>query len=83
MVRDDASDAALEDEEKRSICLQTTAPGLSVARIAQRYAMNANLIFKRLRDPRYAPGPNGLFINPVSPTSQNQKDGPRRGLRSN
>lgn len=45
------------DEEKRSICLQTTAPGVSVARVAQRYAMNANLIFKWLRDPRYAPEP--------------------------
>jgi len=28
---------------------------VSVARVAQRYAMNANLIFKWLRDPRYAP----------------------------
>lgn len=45
------------DEEKRSICLQTTAPGVSVARVAQRYAMNANLIFKWLRDPRYVPEP--------------------------
>jgi transposase len=45
------------DEEKRSICVQTTAPGVSVARVAQRYAMNANLIFKWLRDPRYAPEP--------------------------
>jgi transposase len=46
------------DEEKRSICFQTTAPGVSVARVAQRYAMNANLIFKWLRDPRYAPEPS-------------------------
>jgi transposase len=45
------------DEEKRSICLQTRAPGVSVARVAQRYAMNANLIFKWLRDQRYAPEP--------------------------
>ena len=45
------------DEEKRSICLQTTAPSVSVARVARRYAMNANLIFKWLRDPRYAPKP--------------------------
>ena len=44
-------------EEKRSICLQTAAPDVSVARVAQRYAMNANLIFKWLRDPRYAPEP--------------------------
>lgn len=43
------------DEEKRSICMQTVAPGVSVAQVARRYAVNANLIFKWLRDPRYAP----------------------------
>lgn len=43
------------DEEKRSICVQTSAPGVSVAQVARRYSMNANLIFTWLRDPRYAP----------------------------
>ena len=43
------------DEEKRSICFQTTAAGVSVALVARRYAMNANMVFKWLRDPRYAP----------------------------
>ena len=43
------------DEEKRSICLQTWGPGVSVAQVARRYAMNANLIFKWLRDPRFNP----------------------------
>ena len=43
------------DEEKRSICFQTTAAGVSVAQVARRYAMNANLIFKWLRDERYTP----------------------------
>jgi len=43
------------DEEKRSICLQTRAPEVSVAQVARRYAMNANLVFKWLKDPRYAP----------------------------
>ena len=43
------------DEEKRSICQQTAAPGVSVAQVARRYALNANLIFKWLRDERYAP----------------------------
>jgi len=46
--------------EKRSICAHATAPGVSVAQVAQvarRYAMNANMIFKWLRDPRYAPEP--------------------------
>jgi transposase len=45
------------DDEKRSICFQTTAPGISVAQVARRYAVNANLIFKWLRDPRFAPDP--------------------------
>ena len=45
------------DGEKRSICLQTAARDVSVAQVARRYALNANLIFKWLRDARYAPGP--------------------------
>lgn len=43
------------DNEKRSICAQTRAAGVSVAQVARRYAMNANLIHKWLRDPRFAP----------------------------
>lgn len=43
------------DAKKRSICLQTAAPGISVAMVAQRYAVNANLIFNWLRDPQYRP----------------------------
>lgn len=43
------------DEEKVSICLQTCAPGVSVAQVARRYAMNTNLIHKWLRDPKFAP----------------------------
>ena len=57
------------DEEKRSICLQTTAPGVSVAQVALRYTVNANLIFKWLRDPKYRPGTGseqaGLRFLPV------------------
>ncbi len=59
------------DEEKRSICLQTTAPGVSVAQVALRYTVNANLIFKWLRDPKYWPRPGtgseeaGLRFLPV------------------
>ena len=59
------------DEEKRSICLQTTAPGVSVAQVALRYPVNANLIFKWLRDPLYRAKPGtgsedaGLRFLPV------------------
>ncbi|MGB3627563.1 MAG: transposase [Henriciella sp.] len=43
------------DEEKRSICEQALAPGVSVAQVARRYSMNANLIFKWSKDPRFSP----------------------------
>lgn len=43
------------DDEKRSICEQTLTPGVSVAQVARRYSMNANLIFKWLKDARFAP----------------------------
>ena len=41
------------DDEKQ-ICAQTRAAGVSVAQVARRYSMNANLIHKWLRDPRFA-----------------------------
>lgn len=44
------------DGEKREICQQTTMPGVSVAQVGRRYAVNANLIFKWLKDPRFVPG---------------------------
>ena len=53
------------DEEKRSICLQTTAPGVSVAQVARRYAANANMVFKWLRDPRYAPETTAVVASPA------------------
>jgi len=59
------------DEEKRSICLQTATDGVSVAQVALRYTVNANLIFKWLRDPKYRPAPRtgseeaGLRFLPV------------------
>lgn len=61
------------DDEKRSICLQTRAAGVSVAQVARRYAMNANLIHIWLRDPRFAPAdepdvgaaPEDAFFLPV------------------
>lgn len=45
------------DDEKRSICAQAIVPGVSVAQVARRYSMNANLIHTWLKDPRFAPSP--------------------------
>ena len=57
------------DDEKRSICMQTTVPGVSVAQVARRYSMNANLIHNWLKDARFVPEPemdepdcNGGFL---------------------
>ena len=47
------------DDEKHTICAQTLTPGVSVAQVARRYSMNANLIFKWLKDPRFAPVESG------------------------
>ena len=46
-----------EDEEKIRIVAQTRVPGVSVSQVARRYDVNANLIFKWLRDPRFNPLP--------------------------
>ena len=51
------------DDEKCTICAQTLTPGVSVAQVARRYSMNANLIFKWLTDSRFAPvviGPSAV-----------------------
>ena len=71
------------DEEKRSICLQTTAPDVSVAQVARRYAMNANLIFAWLRDARFAPreaqaAADAACFLPVEIVAQVHRDDERR-----
>ena len=50
------------DDEKRLICAQTLVAGVSVAQVARRYAMNANLIHNWLKDPRFAPEPGGNAV---------------------
>ena len=49
-----------DDEEKRGIVAQTQVPGVSVSRVARRYDVNANLVFKWLRDPRFKPAEDDL-----------------------
>ncbi len=55
-----------EDGEKIRIVAQTRVPGVSVSQVARRYDVNANLVFKWLRDPRFNPPPsdglNGSFL---------------------
>ena len=47
------------DDEKRRIVAQSYALGVSVSVVARRYDVNANLIFKWRRDPRYRPMDDG------------------------
>jgi transposase len=42
-----------EDDEKIRIVAQTRVPGVSVSQVARRYDVNANLVFRWLRDPRF------------------------------
>lgn len=53
------------DDEKREICQQTAVPGVSVAQVARRYAMNANMIHTWLKDPRFAPVAEEPVDDPV------------------
>lgn len=43
------------ESEKREICRQTMVPGVSVSQVARRYDVNANLVFKWLKDRRFGP----------------------------
>ncbi len=49
-----------EDDEKRRIVAQTRMPGVSVSQVARRYDVNANMVFKWLRDPRFKPPEDDL-----------------------
>ena len=55
-----------DDDEKRRIVAQTQVPSVSVAQVARRYDVNANLVFKWLRDPRFkatsVEDPAALFL---------------------
>ena len=54
------------DDEKRRIVAQTLVPGVSVSQVARRYDVNANLVFKWLRDPRFKPlGEDAAAFLPV------------------
>ena len=50
---------AWSEDEKRLICGQARLPGVSVSQVARRYDVNANLVFKWLRDLRFAPDGSG------------------------
>ncbi len=68
------------DEEKRRLVAQSYAPGVSVSQVGRRYDVNANLIFKWRRDPRYRPredGAGALSFLPVEvvPESISVSDG--------
>ncbi len=64
-----------DDNEKREIVAQTRVPGVSVSRVARRYDVNANLVFKWLREPRFCPAdedmaqflPVEVLSEPVAP----------------
>lgn len=49
--------------EKRRIVSESFAPGVSVAAVALRHGINANLVFKWRRDPRFCGGgPSPSFL---------------------
>ena len=69
-------------EEKRSICQQTRAPGVSVAQVARRHGLNANLIFKWLKDPRFAVAATTEDVPVFLPVEVREDRAPRAPLAS-
>ena len=63
------------DEGKRSICLQTTAPGVSVAQVKLRYSGNANLIFNWPRPQVLAHVRNGVRGGRFAPSASGNRQG--------
>ena len=58
VARIDAASAQVPPLERRGEVLDLPgdeSPGVSVAQVARRHALNANLIFKWLKDRRFAP----------------------------
>ena len=61
------------EEEKRRIVARTYAPGVSVSKAGRRYDVNANPIFKWLRDVCYRPSEDdtgGPYFRPVQPVPE-------------
>jgi transposase len=57
-------------EEKRRIVGQARLPGVSVSQIARRYDVNANLVFKWLRDPRFQTAEETARFLPIEVVSE-------------
>jgi transposase len=53
------------EEEKRRIVGQARLGDVSVSQVARRYDVNANLVFKWLRDPRFREGDETAAFLPV------------------
>ena len=53
------------EAEKRRIVEAARGPETSVSVVARRFGVNANLVFKWLKDPRYGGKPDGAAFLPV------------------
>jgi len=52
------------DAEKLEICGQARVAGVSVAQVARRYALNANMLHAWMRDPRFSGGEEATIDAP-------------------
>ncbi len=53
---------------KRRVVSETMEPGASVAAVARRHSLNANMVFLWRRDPRFGPGKDAASFLPVEVT---------------
>lgn len=50
---------------KRRVVAETMEPGVSVAEVARRHGLNANMVFVWRGDPRFGPGREAIAFLPV------------------
>ena len=63
---------------KRRVVAETLEPGASVAAVARRHDLNANMVFMWRRDPRFGPGRDCAVFLPVEVKPAEVVVGPER-----
>ena len=63
-------------EQKRRIVAEGRAYGASVAAVARRHHLNANLLFTWMRDPQFAEEASAPVLLPVEIVDEAQKESP-------
>ncbi len=66
------------DAFKRQLVAETREPGVSIALVARRHGINANVVFGWLRDPRFGGKPAAVDFLPVATSVTSMAPSPEK-----